>query len=381
MAAPKSRHLTVTIPQDFSFITNPEGVLETISDLMVAVHEPNKINSLIFDHFHMKQHDLAAEEVLGTIASDLDAAYEIAPRELRLRGRYPGDDAARRFVRGAGLVKLLKIRTEELTPDETQRLEVFFTHRRQGTEEIVYGQPDRKSTEVRRFVDHVGKCLRRNGRELTQHGIESLSMYAGEILANAEEHTERGEWILAGFLDDSTDGHITEIAVVSFGLTFAESFLSRLPASSFPMQQILPYLEAHSQRNFFTRTWEPDDLVTLVALQGGISSKSLSMESTRGKGTIDLITFFEGIHRECAAGSSTVCEMAILSGRTHIRFDGSYRLKTDSTGRDVIAFNERNSLEEPPDSRFIKRLSGKFPGTVISIRFALQPSQVKEVAS
>jgi len=40
--------------------------------------------------------------------------------------------------------------------------------------------------------------------------------------------------------------------------------------------------------------------------------------------------------------------MVMLSGDTHILFDGTYRMKHDSTGRDVLAFNQRNSLAEPP---------------------------------
>ena len=65
--------------------------------------------------------------------------------------------------------------------------------------------------------------------------------------------------------------------------------------------------------------------------------------------------------------------MAMLSGDTHILFDGTYRMGPDSTGRDVLAFNQSNSLAEPPDSNYVRHLQGvRFPGTVVSIRFPLQ---------
>jgi hypothetical protein len=34
----------------------------------------------------------------------------------------------------------------------------------------------------------------------------------------------------------------------------------------------------------------------------------------------------------------------------------------------VIAFNEQNDLERPPDNRFVYRLKQKFPGTLVSVR-------------
>jgi hypothetical protein len=72
--------------------------------------------------------------------------------------------------------------------------------------------------------------------------------------------------------------------------------------------------------------------------------------------------------------------MAILSGNTHIMFDGAYKMKNDPTGRQVIAFNQNNDLNEPPDDKYVTHLGkANFPGVIIGIRFPMATSQTKEL--
>lgn len=360
------------IPETFSVIRNPEEVIRMLAYVADVARSPRKISSLFFDHSRMQVYDLAAEQTLDTVASEIFRTYQTGGQRLRIGGLLPQDEATARFLRAIGIIRHLNISHEYVSPTVEETLEIFVAHRRAAAEEIVFGSQDRKSRETRRFVDHINKCLRRNKRELSSSGVERLATYAGEILANAEEHSGRGEWLLAGYLDNSTSTHMCEIAVLSFGETFAETFM-KLDIGSFPMRQVQPYLEAHISKGLFSPKWTMEDLLTVVALQGGISCQNTSELDTRGKGTIDLISFFQQMHDECAAGASTPCEMAILSGRTHILFDGTYRLGRDSTNRDVIAFNPSNSLEDSPDDRFVRHLKYKLPGTAISMRFSLSP--------
>jgi hypothetical protein len=361
----------LVIPERFSIIADPDAAIGTFNKLVgPAVYSPHFSGSFI-DHSKAITYDLAAEYILGKIASEIERAYTMANKPLRFSGRFPSNIAETRLLTAIGIVKLLGAKHSTTTGSATD-LEIFQAHRRQGAEEIAFGSRDRKSNEIVKFVDHIDNCLRRNGRTLTAFGRESLAIYTGEVLANAEEHSKRGEWLLAGYLDNSSDEHMCEIVVVSFGDTFAESF-RRLPISSYAWVNVQPYLEAHVAKRIFTAKWEVDDLLALVALQGGISCKNTGPLDTRGKGTVDLIRFFEAMHRECSSGSHSECEMAIITGRTYIKFDGTHSLRQDSTGRDVIAFNQSNALEDAPDPKYVRRLENKFPGTIISMRFSLQP--------
>jgi len=72
--------------------------------------------------------------------------------------------------------------------------------------------------------------------------------------------------------------------------------------------------------------------------------------------------------------------MAILSGRTHILFDGSYSLEPGADGLNIIAFNRENDLNLKPDPKYFTDLGGAaFPGTAVCVRFALQASEVESV--
>jgi hypothetical protein len=368
----KGNYPYITIPQRFSVISDPDAFIETLDKLVGAVRNTEHLTGVHFDHSGVLEYDLAAEHVLGTVASEIQRAFRVAKKQLRFGGKYPSSPAEKRLLTAIGIVKHLGA-IHDVTNTDSSNLEIFEAHRRQGAEEVVFGSRDRKSNEIVKFVDHIDNCLKRSGRTLSIFGRERLAMYTGEVLANAEEHTRRGEWLLAGYLDNATDDHLCEIAVVSFGDTFSETF-RRLPLSSYGLKQIQPYLDAHVEKRFFSPRWEVDDLITLVALQGGISSKNKGPTDTRGKGTVDLITFFEQMHDECAVGSQTSCEMAIISGQTYIKFDGTYKLRQDSTGRDVIALNASNTLEDAPDPNYVRRLVNRFPGTVISMRFSLQPA-------
>lgn len=154
--------------------------------------------------------------------------------------------------------------------------------------------------------------------------------------------------------------------------TIAET-LKKLPRDHYTTQQIAPYIAKHQGRRFFGANWAEDDLLTLIALQSQVSCKNESPADTRGNGTVDLIEFFQKVHAdgEEIGADGAGPRMALLSGSTHILFDGTYQLRENSNGTKVIAFNEENDLEMKPDPKYVHRLKAKFPGTVISIRFPL----------
>jgi hypothetical protein len=187
----------------------------------------------------------------------------------------------------------------------------------------------------------------------------------------AEDHPGFVDWTVQGYLDNSLAEPICEIAIFNFGKSIAQT-LKDLPSGAYTRNQIDPYVLLHAGRNFFGTTWSQSDLLTLIALQGHVSSKNRNSKDTRGQGTGDLIDFFQRVHKECAKNSTVKAKMAIVSGGTYILFDGTYTMRESQKRGRVIAFNPQNDLYSKPDPRFVKSLSGvHFPGTIISIRFPL----------
>lgn len=160
--------------------------------------------------------------------------------------------------------------------------------------------------------------------------------------------------------------------------TIADTFNSLAP-DSYTSAIIEPYIKLHEHKGFFNTEWERDDLLTLISIQGNISTKNLSKDGDRGQGTVEMIDFFQQVHSECAEKCKTHAKMSILSGKTHILFDGTHLMSEDKNGRKTIAFNDENLLTEKPDRKYIKNLGEiSFPGTIISIMFPLQDTQTQQ---
>ncbi len=118
--------------------------------------------------------------------------------------------------------------------------------------------------------------------------------------------------------------------------------------------------------------------MTLIALQGYVSSKNTSDDMDRGQGMADLIEFFQGMNKERHLEGRGSATMYIVSGSTKVVFDGRYEISSDDDGPRVIAFNDENDLNFAPDPKSVMPLKKAFfPGTMIGIKFPVQPSDMQ----
>jgi len=367
------RRVAVTIAPDFSVLRAPEAV-DTAARLICSALSNRGATALFFDHSKLVSFDLPAEAVLDVIAREVRNRLLRQGRSVQVGGVFPTDANAQRFIRGIGISRHLDIPDTDLPSTEQKKLYTFQQHKRTPTPKQAPAHTDEKSRATAAFVDFVDKCLNTVNRKLTVGGRQRLCDYTGEIIDNIEQHADTNYWYIAGYLDISSQPPTCEIAIFNFGRTFAETF-TELRDDEYPKRQVAPYIEKHRGNQWFGTGWNEQDLYTLAALQGGISSKATSDADGRGQGTTDLIRFFQHIHNECGANGGPP-EMVLWSGPTHILFDGKYQLERDGDGRLTIAFNDANSLAERPDPNYVRHLTNAyFPGTMIGIKFALPPSE------
>lgn len=130
-------------------------------------------------------------------------------------------------------------------------------------------------------------------------------------------------------------------------------------------------------------SWQREDLWTLYSLQEGVSRFKDTPEGIdRGQGTVHLIELFHKLGKR-KSGEETP-KMCLISGSTYILFDGKYQMQpTERRGekRKIIAFNKQNDLAKKPDSDYVKRFNGFFPGTLISMSFFLDKEYLKTLAN
>ena len=366
----------IKVPSNFSLIENPHESLTAIFKLSNTAKSSEKIKCFNIDHSNMTNVDLAAEAILDLVATEIDREYKTRNKKLQFKGYYPESDRLQRLLKGIGIIKSLHIEHEYLPQSQESKIEVFERNSKMQRTDV--GSLSYVELTAKNFVDHINRCLKRVNKELTDNAVDRLSTYTGEIIGNAEEHSGENSWHIAGYYDDHDESHLCEIAIFNFGKTFAETF-TELTQDSFAYGAISPYIQKHRTNNYFTSGWDENDLLTLVALQGDVSSKNANKDDTRGNGTVEMIEFFDQISQEIAPTDSAP-DMAIISGSTHIKFDGTYSLTDDHIGRKIIAFNSQNDLNYPPDAEYVTNLSPLyFPGTLISIRFTMSENQIFEI--
>jgi len=373
VAGRKTGQVTIAIPSDFSVMRDPAEVAAAARAVCAAATSPNR-TEIFFDHSNLVTFDLPAEAVLDVIAREARNNLLRRGRPIRLGGAFPNEPVAQRFIRGIGISRHLDVPNTGLPAAEEEKLFTFQQHKRTPAPRDAPAHTDEKSRATAAFADFVDDCLGTVNRALTIQGRKRLCDYTGEIIDNIEQHADTNFWYIAGYLDTLNQPPTCEIAIFNFGRTFSQTF-TELNEEDYPRLQVAPYIEKHRGNRWFGTGWNEEDLYTLAALQGGISSKANSDLDGRGQGTTDLIQFFQHVHRECG-GQGSSPEMVLWSGNTHILFDGKYQLARDAQGRWTIAFNESNSLGERPDANYVKHLpDAHFPGTMIGIRFALTTSE------
>lgn len=201
----------------------------------------------------------------------------------------------------------------------------------------------------------------------------NLCNYVVEVIDNAENHAGMVDWTIQGYVDMAMNEPECEIVIFNLGKSISET-LEAMPKESYTMLQIEKYIEMHSKSGWFGPKWRKEDLLTLIALQGSVSSKNILETHTRGQGTADLIEFFQQLNDERSLEGIKPASMYILSGRTRVIFDSKYRMIRGEDGRRVIAFNKDNDLNSPPDPLCVIPLKDdrKLPGTMIGIKFVVK---------
>ena len=370
----------VYIPENFCFIEHPEealrGIWNAVDECLFTNNKRIRIN-----HTRVQRYNLTSEALLG-IGTDAGEQWRrIKKRKINITGTLPNDTDHRQLLLEIGIVSDLKATANTPRPYSTEKQHLFEFKSIKKSTPSPHSEDD-KTIASEKFSQHVNECINDHNLELTEEAITSLMKSVSEVLDNAERHSTLNNtgghiWFARGYLNSHSKQQNFEISIFNFGMTIAETFLA-LPPENYSRQLVSDYSDEHIGE------FSQEQLITIAALQQRYSCKNRTARETNGQGTVVLIQFFEQL---CEQFSETFGitgvkpMMSIISGQTHIIFDGTYRLSqlpnyTDENTDDeqlIIAFNEQNSLKSPPDPRFVKKLENAFfPGVAISIRFPLK---------
>lgn len=373
--------LRVPLPSKFCMFSSPTEVLRLIS-AFALVYKTKAISDVFVDFSKIAQQDLGAHGLLDKLVDEIQTQTKFRKAKLRWSGNFPRNAAQKRFVRAMGIIRQLGLKKFYLPIDDQAKIVLFERRCRHYLRAMRNASPFDKTEQANaaeKFVDHINGCLESEGHALTETARANLCSYVVEILDNAENHAGMVDWTIQGYLDTAADTPECEIVIFNFGDSIYES-MSSLAPESFMGRKIKAFLDKQILAGAYLNSWRREELVTLFALQEAVSSRRDSLKSTRGKGTADLIDFFQRMSDERKLAKAGGASMYIISGSTRIIFDGRYRMEQDDKGIRKIAFNKENDLDKLPDPSCVMPLKDAFlPGTMIGIRFPIEAPSLVDV--
>ena len=351
----------IEIPEKFSLITNPEESLQTLKKIFTAIQN-EKVQELFLDYSKCEELGLCASSVTDIIILNGIKYRKIINKPLNTRGNVPKSKEAREIFIISGLVKHLGI--SKIENNNTVRLDIL--------------KNEEQSKMTDKIIQYYDRCLNTQNYQLTLQGKSKFAHMIGEVLDNVNQHAgDLATWYASGHFNidkDRKDGKC-RLVLFDFGDSIYEG-LNREDTTEYTKKLLKDKTKEHY--NIFNKKWNEEPLWMLYVLQYNVSRKRVDIDDDRGKGTIKLINNFMHIGKNMD-GNNPI--MAILSGNGYILFDSTYNLKEEIVNGKkipIIAFNEENDLSKKPDSKYVKRIDEKFPGTMISMEFYLDKEYIEK---
>jgi len=378
------KYETFKLPRTFSFLEDPEKALSTIHEITSALTN-RRCRSIELNYQHCRRYSLGSEALLGVLGRVIKHQKRTNGRTVTINGVYPSEPNHTEIVRDVGIVKEIDADKEHRDLADTKQQFIFMKEKTSTAKGSAYARDDKNQTSEN-FVKYINDCLAESiSKKLTEKACRTLKSCVSELLDNAERHAmdkQQGKWYVRAHVNFSHEHPSCEIVIFNFGKTIAATY-DGLSAEHFSYsQQVKPYVDRHLGVRGLTR----EALITVASLQGRVSCKNNDERRTCGTGTVELLNFFQELHDDiCSSGLTKNNElrplMALMSGNTWIKFDGTYRLSFTNDVADDRSLEEAvyplndtpGKLADPPDTEFVKSLdTGFFPGVMINIRFPLE---------
>lgn len=355
----KSNNITINLPKSFSITNNPIDTINTIKKIssLFLINNDLELTIICNDTIDM---DMSALILLDLVIVRGSTFITKKRHKCSINGDLPKkSDICELFIFSGLPNHLNLLRKDKINPN-IEILNPFVA--RQDS-----------NLETQRIIEYYNRCLKKNGYQLNDKGKIFFYRLINEIVDNAKIHNGYDDlYYCGGFYSDTTKKG--QLSIISFGNSMYESLNSETTDINIK-KKIKEYLSY--QKNFFDVTYKEETSWTVYALQYKISRYNNIENPDRGTGTI---RFIEAFMQMGKTSKNEKPRMALLSGNTHIIFDGTYNLKEETINGEpikVIAFNKNNNLKEKPDNEYVKSIKAKFPGVIINVEFYMDKTYLE----
>lgn len=363
---------------NFDMIRNPEGTLDQLIELS-RVEGQELIAQLDFTDKHVN--DAGAFLILNEIWPAITASFS--------HGRM--DAPIQKVISAIGLDRELGFQLPAV--DNHDDIWAFPAERRRPKRSTKdpYAElaPTDRDKVATRFCELVDQWLdvpnepheENAGYELTLDAKGHLTNLIGELLCNAERHsqagTEDGDWSTTAFMvrRQRCDGEwelICHMAFLSVGQSMADSLSGAPPEVRSYVDR---YVKMHSGCGLSRETLE-----TIVALQDAVTGNVEAYEATRGGfGLQDVLEFINDLAE--FEKTKKEARVTIVSGKSCIQLCTPYLagVRDPKSRKRLHWCNEANKQTEAPDRRIASDLKHRFAGTLVTVAFTLDNHYVENL--
>lgn len=371
----KEKELIIYIPKNFSLYENPDECLKKCMSFYNA-KSPFEFDKVFFNFHNCEKMDLASSTLLEICSLiKIEKIRLNEKRIIEISGCDPTSNKANLMVNSEGIKKKLGFKLSEIVSGEN----VDTFEMLKGGKSNDYLKVDEtleSSVASSRISEFYKKILNKHNFDLNINGKRIIQKLTNEVIDNCIQHADPDrknyQWFVNAYhyLENEKLSSIS-IVIINFGKTIAENinYIMNKKTNDNIIEELKKLISDWSNKNIdkLNEKIDLNALYTLYALQDGVSGKLSGLDPTRGRGTIELIETFQKLGDSLEDTLNP--QMCIISGDSCIKFTKDYKIKLNSEGRKIIAFNKNNDLNIMPNEKNVFKLNNFFPGTIISMNF------------
>lgn len=363
------------VPKEFSLIECKRESQNLITDI-AAAYELNNSKKLIVDFSRCERITYGAIFVLDCMLT------EIAKEKIKMEQKYrvpfrprlqflPSkvNEVVNSKIFSIGFLKYFNTDKKQDTPHST-------TKTLSGSKQQAHPMDNKKSVVSSNVVNYIDQIIKEVGWELNFQSKSFFGKLIGEILNNAEDHSDYDRWFIrcTAFQKGDESTYEINIQFLNFGYSIYEELEKSLPKNESikEIKNIAQKINKDTGNKF-----NIEALMTLYSLQEGVS-RLKNEDSSRGFGTITFISSFLEISDYKYDDQEG--EMNILSGNTLLKITDKYR-PFQIDGKYFISLNAEKNLMIPPDKDYLRTNSIYFPGTLISAKLFINEEDFERKSS
>jgi hypothetical protein len=238
----------------------------------------------------------------------------------------------------------------------------------------------RASIQVAEFIEQT---TRKFNMGFSQQGRHYIGSMMGEILSNAEDHSEKcSEWFVDGVSLLKSNEEIIEfnLVILNYGDSMYEGFEKTKKENQENYRCLLEKYDVHKNLFSYENEFSRESLFVLYMLNEGISRLKYK-DSSRGNGTMRFIKAFMDLGKSCNSDPKYNPKMNLISGHTILTCDEKYAPFSRGTHR-CLSLNKEDSLDLLPDKSNLRNFSDAFfPGTILECQIFLNRNDLENKMS